>query len=289
MHKPESAAGTYQLDDLLSIPLRNKLNSDLESLRADCDAEHPVSALVIDVDKFKQVNDLHGHEAGDEVLVGIVSSIGSVLAGRGTIYRYGGDELVVLLPNHTIQEASATAERIRAAMHQMTFAQFPDKVTLSVGVASYPANVEKLDYLFKAADKAMYQSKESGGNAVSTATLLDGATEPASRVIRADIASRVEAVELWISVTQCNGRDFSFVVENDNDEDVKVEAIVLRVGALYLSRPAKPGKIDKWIVPAHSRAQVSGEFPSDPTRTLGLTNPARVTGVLVEIDIVAVT
>src|SRR5579862_3077145 len=87
------------LDALLQIPTRAMLTPDLERLAGESSADQPLSILLIDLDKFKQVNDLHGHEAGDEVLQGVASVIRILTERKGQSYRYGGDEIVVLLPD----------------------------------------------------------------------------------------------------------------------------------------------------------------------------------------------
>ena len=137
---PQMAQTT--LDALLQIPTRAMLTPDLERLAGESNAEQPLSLLLIDLDKFKQVNDLHGHEAGDEVLQGVAAAIRTLTEKRGQSYRYGGDEIVVLLPNHSRQEADSLAERIRSRVEGLTFKRYPEPLTVSIGIACYPnANI----------------------------------------------------------------------------------------------------------------------------------------------------
>lgn len=97
--------------DELNIPGQGNLMVDLRRLGVESDPNRPLSLVLIDLDQFKQVNDLYGHEVGTLVLRSVVSEIRTVSDNQA--YRYGGDEFVVLLPNRCIREAAATAERIR--------------------------------------------------------------------------------------------------------------------------------------------------------------------------------
>jgi diguanylate cyclase (GGDEF)-like protein len=101
------------LDALLEIPTRAILASELTRLAGHSSLDQPLSVLWIDLDEFKQVNDLHSHEAGDEVLQQVASVVRTLTEKKGQPYRYGGDEIVVLLPDHSTYEAASLAERIR--------------------------------------------------------------------------------------------------------------------------------------------------------------------------------
>jgi diguanylate cyclase (GGDEF)-like protein len=278
------------LDALLQIPTRAMLTPDLERLAGESSAEQPLSILLIDLDKFKQVNDLHGHEAGDEVLQGVAAAIQTLTEKKGQSYRYGGDEIVVLLPNHSTQEADSLAERIRRRVEGLTFKGYPEPLTLSIGIACYPKPTPELGRLLGDADQAMYAAKDLGGNAVRVAGMqLDksNAADTSVRLVRSDVASRVEAVELWMTLQQANDRSYGILLESDNDEDVTIEGISLRTGTLYLCRFAKPKEPGEWLVPGHSRKHISGEFSSDPIITLRTKDPTLTAGVAIEIDIVA--
>jgi diguanylate cyclase (GGDEF)-like protein len=150
----------------LNLPTKDVLLKDMSKILE----RHPVSALlVIDLDNFKSVNDKLGHSRGDECLDLVVSTIGTVVGRRGGIYRWGsGDEFAICLPDFSTEEAQATAERIRRGIVEAK----PGGdivVTTSIGVCgtdrveSKSAN-EILDF----ADKAMYASKQSGRNRVTT-------------------------------------------------------------------------------------------------------------------------
>ena len=274
----------YQLHNL---PTQEALKQDLIELAASSSRSVPASCLFIDLDKFKQVNDLHGHDAGNEVLEKVAGAIGSIIETKGRLYRWGGDEFFVVLPNFTGEEACATAERIRSTASELSFSLFPDKITLSIGVACCPLDGTTCDQLQKVADEGMYKSKDGGGNAVSSGQRRTQGFEPKERQIRTDIASRVDAVELWMSIVHLNSKLFTVMIENDNDEDIEVESFSLRVGSLYLSPPAKPRENERWVIGAHKRAEIRGEFLMDPTMTLAWRNPAMANSTMIELDLVA--
>lgn len=127
--------------------------------------------LMIDVDRFKRVNDTHGHLAGDDVLRDIATTITSHVRAPDIVGRFGGEEFVVLLPNTTADNATAVAERIRTAAAQL---QVPivaderpgvvDELTVSIGLAACPDAGTDLDTLLGAADAAVYAAKRSGRN-----------------------------------------------------------------------------------------------------------------------------
>lgn len=164
-----------ELDDLLPIFPKRRFNPDLVSLAAEADASKPLGLLVIDFDHFKSVNDEFGHSVGDEVLVATSSTVRSVCEGKGNCYRWGGDELAVLLPNHTVHESKAIAHRIGETVAELKSPNYPNKVTLSIGVASYPGCCASARELFDAADAAAKEAKKAGRNRVSIAKGAAGA------------------------------------------------------------------------------------------------------------------
>jgi two-component system, cell cycle response regulator len=128
------------------------------------------SILMIDLDHFKQVNDEHGHQAGDGVLREIAQVLRDTLRTVDAVGRYGGEEFVAVLPHTGEDEARLTAERVRKriAEHVFRVGDRALQVTVSVGVASYPADdVDSASTLVKAADRALYRAKEAGRNRVA--------------------------------------------------------------------------------------------------------------------------
>ena len=132
----------------------------------------PLSLLVLDLDNFKRINDLHGHVAGDAVL----QAVGQICLAKARPYdlvaRYGGEELVVLLPSTTPDEARLIAERLRHAIAALTVSGRSGEAitpTASIGVASLDAAAASLETLFEKADAAMYEAKRAGKNRVAVA------------------------------------------------------------------------------------------------------------------------
>jgi diguanylate cyclase (GGDEF)-like protein len=126
-----------------------------------------LAVLMLDLDHFKQVNDRHGHQAGDRVLAQFGQRVKGCLRAPDLLGRYGGEEFCALLPATGHEEALAIAERIRAAVAAKPLGALPDAVTVSVGLASAKAGVAcKLDYLIGRADSALYAAKGLGRNRV---------------------------------------------------------------------------------------------------------------------------
>ncbi len=132
------------------------------------DAGRPVSLLVADLDHFKAINDLHGHETGDAVLAGVAARLRDELRLSDAVYRIGGEEFVVLLDGVAPDEAVVVAERLRAVTEETEVAGLP--VSVSIGVAgTQPAQRFRYADTFAAADAALYAAKRAGRNRVVAA------------------------------------------------------------------------------------------------------------------------
>jgi diguanylate cyclase (GGDEF)-like protein len=141
-------------------------------------AEHgrtrlPVSLILLDIDMFKTVNDVYGHQGGDEVLRAVANAAQETVREIDLCARYGGEELAILLPTTPLAGAASLAERLRLEISKLRVTPptggGPITVTASFGVASYTESVKAGDLLFPAADKALYQAKNSGRNCVRQA------------------------------------------------------------------------------------------------------------------------
>jgi diguanylate cyclase (GGDEF)-like protein len=128
---------------------------------------HPLSLLVVDIDHFKRINDTHGHEAGDEVLIVLAGLIRAGIRATDSLARWGGEEFVVLSPEATVEEAAGLAERLRSAAGTYAYS-FVGSVTASIGVAQHRAG-ETPDELFARAGEALYRAKEGGRDRVEVA------------------------------------------------------------------------------------------------------------------------
>ncbi|MBJ7472972.1 MAG: GGDEF domain-containing protein, partial [Solirubrobacteraceae bacterium] len=160
------------LDPLTGLLNRAKLDERFEEVRQVAVSRgRTVGLLLCDLDHFKLVNDHHGHAAGDAVLVATAYELRRVLADHELIYRLGGEEFAVVLPDTDLAQATAHAELIRAAV----VAARPGgvDVTTSVGVAV--GDPAELDFaaLFAAADAALYRAKHAGRNRVVAGVLGD--------------------------------------------------------------------------------------------------------------------
>ena len=152
-------------DDLLPLLSRAQFDEDLRTLADEAPAR-PLTLLFVDFDLFKDINDSYGHEAGDEVLMKAAQVLASISCGKGDAYRRGGDEMAVILPNHTVDQATVIAEDIRTRVEQISFECCSEKMTVSIGIACYPETVEDHARLFSLADTMMYRAKDCGGNCI---------------------------------------------------------------------------------------------------------------------------
>ncbi|MGW8957947.1 sensor domain-containing diguanylate cyclase [Paenibacillus sp. NPDC055715] len=123
----------------------------------------PFSLIMLDVDKFKFINDTYGHLIGDEVLKHVAEVIVTSLRPDDVCYRYGGEEFVILLDGTRSEEAFNVAERIRRDLKQSR-APIPIRVTVSQGIANYPLHASEREELLEKADQALYLAKSRGRN-----------------------------------------------------------------------------------------------------------------------------
>ncbi len=156
------------VDSLTGLP--NRRGFDLLAAHAVHEANRdtqPLSALLLDLDHFKQLNDSHGHLAGDEVLKGFAQVLENSLRQSDVICRWGGEEFIVLLRNSDSTHATQVAEKIRQHTEQQpfTFAGQAIRVTASIGQTGLQAD-DTLQSLIARADRALYRAKQAGRNRV---------------------------------------------------------------------------------------------------------------------------
>jgi eukaryotic-like serine/threonine-protein kinase len=125
--------------------------------------DRAMTAVMLDVDHFKPINDRHGHPVGDQVIVAVARRPAATVRGTDLLGRYGGEEFAVLLPDTDRDGASILAERLRAAVGDRPIETDagPLTVTVSIGVAGLDAAISVPDLLGRA-DKALYQAKDGG-------------------------------------------------------------------------------------------------------------------------------
>lgn len=173
-------------DSLTGALNRVALEARIAELAHQPEAQAPVALLVADLDRFKAVNDEHGHAAGDRVLAEVARRMRGQLRAFDAMYRIGGEEFVIVLPGTEPDVAAGVAERIRAAVARTPAAQTP--MTVSIGVAGSPAAAPfDYDATFAMADAALLAAKREGRNRVVVAgTTAAGTGAPADR--RADVS-----------------------------------------------------------------------------------------------------
>src|SRR5262249_29217286 len=124
------------------------------------------SVVLVDVDHFKSVNDTHGHPAGDRVLQGVARILRQQARDTDIVARYGGEEFAIVMPQTDARGAKVIAERIRECVGSSPFSteQGPLRVTVSLGLATYPVDGTEKQQLIDLADQALYQAKRQGRN-----------------------------------------------------------------------------------------------------------------------------
>jgi two-component system cell cycle response regulator len=182
------------LDHLTGILNRHAVLDVLRRVLTDAGGEGtPVSIALVDVDRFKDINDSYGHLVGDAALRTIAKLLGDNLRSYDVVGRYGGEEFLIVLPGCGMHDAFEVAERVRAHVARQSIATSAGalSLTISVGVASGAGDVVDVEGLIFAADKALYSAKHRGRNRVLGALGLDRVpcTEP--QPVRALTGSRV--------------------------------------------------------------------------------------------------
>ena len=154
-------------DRLTSVYNRHFITERMQTLVPEARAaRRPLSLIVLDVDHFKRINDMHGHAMGDSVLVAVASAIGEEIGETGILARIGGEEFLVVLPDYDEFSATAKAETLREIIEDLSPSGLP--VTASFGVAQLRTD-DSYDSIFNRADMAMYEAKRAGRNCVVNA------------------------------------------------------------------------------------------------------------------------
>jgi diguanylate cyclase (GGDEF)-like protein len=157
-----------RIDGLTGLPNRRSLDEHLEQeINRARVTDASFSVIMLDVDGFKTINDIHGHEAGDDILKQVAAALVHALRSTDFLARYGGDELTLILPETDLPQAQVVADKIHARMQSLVL-RLPGKQTtnlgISGGIAMYPRHGDSATSLLRAADEALYRAKRSGRN-----------------------------------------------------------------------------------------------------------------------------
>jgi diguanylate cyclase (GGDEF)-like protein/PAS domain S-box-containing protein len=163
-------------DPLTNLFNRRYLDETLDRELARSAREgYPVCVIMMDIDHFKQVNDTYGHEAGDQILKSLATTLITQNRRGDFACRYGGEEFVIVMPNIQVETAYQRAEYFRTCLGSLNvqYGSFNLTTTLSIGIACYPSNGEDRESVLRAADRALYGAKKAGRNQVFTYDQLE--------------------------------------------------------------------------------------------------------------------
>jgi diguanylate cyclase (GGDEF)-like protein len=157
-------------DPLTGLPNRRTLDDTLKRTLAQAGRTMtPLSAILFDLDDFKKINDVHGHEKGDEVLAAVGAVVSTTIRQSDMAGRSGGEEFLVILPDTDRHGALRLAEKLRLALTRIAVIGVEQPITGSFGAATYPDDGTDPGALVRSADRALYRAKTSGKNRVEVA------------------------------------------------------------------------------------------------------------------------
>jgi diguanylate cyclase (GGDEF)-like protein len=161
-------------DQLTGLPNRRSVDDTLKRMAAFANRSvTPLAAVLFDLDPFKKINDLAGHEKGDEVLAAVGVAVAAECRASDFVGRYGGEEFVLLLPDTDRAGAVVIAEKVRLAIAAVEVVGVSRAITASLGVAAIPDDASEHGQLVRAADRALYLAKAAGRNRVATLVAED--------------------------------------------------------------------------------------------------------------------
>lgn len=160
------------MDPLTRLNNRRAFYQLVEPQFTERQVKKAASILMVDIDRFKSINDTYGHNFGDEVLVKVAALIRDTLRKNDILARWGGEEFIIFLPYTQEQEASTLATRLCENIAKLSFTQSQQKVnvTASIGIVTSCSAINQLPMLIEVADKHLYQAKRAGRNQISAGT-----------------------------------------------------------------------------------------------------------------------
>lgn len=141
----------------------NQFNRIFDEARRNSES---FAILMLDIDRFKNINDTYGHRKGDEVLNRIGECIRSSVRKTDIVARYGGEEFIIILRNVDLNEAKNIGEKIRVNIQQLRVSPIEEPITISIGISLFPKHSQFKEELIEKADQALYSAKEKGRNKV---------------------------------------------------------------------------------------------------------------------------
>jgi diguanylate cyclase (GGDEF)-like protein len=140
----------------------------------------PLTAVMVDLDHFKALNDVYGHERGNEALAAVGQILRSGVRASDFAGRYGGEEFIMLLPDTAIDGGVVLAEKVRRAIGALALPEIDRPITASFGVAAFPADAADASTLVRAADRALYRAKADGRDRVAAASQIERVIPPST-------------------------------------------------------------------------------------------------------------
>ena len=170
---------------LTGLPNQRAVKDTVKRMAAHASrTSSPLSAIMLDLDHFKKINDSFGHGRGDDVLAAAGAVLSETVRKSDFVGRNGGEEFVVALPDTDTEGALVVAEKIRSAIAAITVAGVERDITASLGIATFPQHAEAGDQLIRCADRALYAAKTNGRNRVEVA-IATALSEPELRALSA--------------------------------------------------------------------------------------------------------
>lgn len=152
-------------DQLTSLYNRRKLEESLEQKLKEALRESRFSIIMLDIDRFKTINDTYGHDVGDHVLIHVAKLMKEATRVSDIIGRWGGEEFLLILPQTPLEGALVIADQLRTKLQHLECDKYPQRVSASFGVATYRID-DTQNSILRRADSALYRAKNNGRNRV---------------------------------------------------------------------------------------------------------------------------